>query len=339
MLYGLIVGMLVPLKTGIIQISPITAKSGESISFNIKGYNSSYHKQSENIRIWFKLDSLYTIKANTIEVQSPTNLKANFVFPSQLPTTQAQQELTLVLEHPTDGTSVLPSAAFITAPAENDSLKSIQAWTKTPMENLIQSEKFTFPYRGILGETIRNTFYHVPLWFAMMLILLLSMLQSIFYLKNNTVIHDEKANAYAQIGLLYGILGLVTGAIWAKYTWGAYWSFDPKQNMSAIAMLIYLAYFVLRGSFEDDEKKARISAIYNIFAFVMLIPLLFIIPRMVESLHPGNGGNPGLGADDLDSTMRMIFYPTIIGFMLFGLWLSQLVYRKLAIERQLLEEE
>ena len=112
--------------------------------------------------------------------------------------------------------------------------------------------------------------------------------------------------------------------LWAKYTWGSYWSGDPKQNASAIGMLIYLAYFVLRGSIEDLQKKARISAVYNIFAFAMLIPLLFVLPRLTDSLHPGNGGNPGFNAYDLDSKMRMVFYPAIIGWTLLGFWLAEL---------------
>lgn len=107
---------------------------------------------------------------------------------------------------------------------------------------------------------------------------------------------------------MFGILGLVTGAIWAKNTWNAYWSWDVKQNMTAIALFIYIAYFILRAAFEDAERKARLSAVYNLFAFVALIPLIFVIPRLTDSLHPGAGGNPALGGEDLDNTMRMIFF-------------------------------
>ena len=128
--------------------------------------------------------------------------------------------------------------------------------------------------------------------------------------------------------MLFGILGITTGAIWANFTWGEPWSGDPKQNSSAIALLIYLAYLVLRNSLEDQQQKARVSAIYNVFAFAALIPLLFILPRMTDSsLHPGNGGNPGFNAYDLDSRLRMIFYPAIIGWALLGTWLVSLRVR------------
>ena len=160
-----------------------------------------------------------------------------------------------------------------------------------------------------------------------MFILLASVIASIKYLRSQNPIYDIKAKAYAEVGVVYGILGLLTGGIWAQYTWGSFWSFDIKQNMSAIAVLIYLAYFVLRSSFDDFDKQARLGAVYNIFAFTMLIPLLFIIPRLYASLHPGNGGNPGFGGEDLDNTMRTIFYPAIIGFTLLGFWMGNILTR------------
>ena len=129
------------------------------------------------------------------------------------------------------------------------------------------------------------------------------------------------------MGLLLGVLGLATGAIWAKHTWGQYWSGDIKQNMTAISLLIYLAFFVLRASLEDMNRKYTLSAVYNIFAFVALIPLIFVIPRLTDSLHPGNGGNPALGGEDLDNTLRMFFYPSIIALSLLGTWMATLLVR------------
>ena len=104
-------------------------------------------------------------------------------------------------------------------------------------------------------------------------------------------------------------------------------------------MLIYLAYFILRGSFDEEERRGRIAAIYNIFAFAALIPLLFVIPRMTDSLHPGNGGNPGFGGEDLDNTMRMVFYPSIIGWTLLGVWLASLAYRYMKLREEWLDRD
>jgi heme exporter protein C len=127
--------------------------------------------------------------------------------------------------------------------------------------------------------------------------------------------------------MLLGLLGIVTGAIWANYTWGAPWSNDIKQILAAIALLIYLAYFVLRGSIEDMDKKARVSAVYNIFAYTMLFPTLFILPRLYDSLHPGGEGNPALSQQDIDPLMRLVFWPAVLGWTLLGVWITTLFIR------------
>ena len=127
-----------------------------------------------------------------------------------------------------------------------------------------------------------------------------------------------------------GVLGLVTGSIWATYTWGEPWSNDPKQIAIAIALLIYFAYLVLRNAIPDIDKRAKVSAVYNIFAYFIYIPLIMILPRMVESLHPGGKGvegNPGLNGADLDATMRLVFWPAVIGWTLLGAWISTLDIR------------
>jgi heme exporter protein C len=77
----------------------------------------------------------------------------------------------------------------------------------------------------------------------------------------------------------------------------------------------------------DEEKRARISAVYNVFAFAMVVPLIFVLPRMVDSLHPGNGGNPAFAKYDLDSNMRIVFWPANIGWITLGIWIATLFAR------------
>jgi heme exporter protein C len=168
----------------------------------------------------------------------------------------------------------------------------------------------------------------------MILILGASAFHSIRYLIKPSMLHDTKADSTAKVGVLFSLLGMATGMVWAQFTWGAWWSGDPKQNTSAIAILIYLAYLVLRGSFNEEQQRARISAVYNIFAFACLIPLLFILPRLTDSLHPGNGGNPGFGAYDLDNRMRLVFYPAVIGWTLLGFWMASLRTRILTLQQK-----
>lgn len=186
------------------------------------------------------------------------------------------------------------------------------------------------PHIGNLYESIRNLFFHVPMWFAQMILLTVSGIYSILYLRTHKYQYDIFAVEFAKTGIIYGVLGLVTGAIWATYTWGEPWSNDPKQLAVAIALLIYLAYFVLRNSMPDIDRRARVSNVYNIFAYFIYIPLIMILPRMVESLHPGGQGvqgNPGLNGKDLDPTMTMVFWPAVIGWALLGVWLTTVKIR------------
>lgn len=183
------------------------------------------------------------------------------------------------------------------------------------------------PARPIVNESIRNLYYHVPMWFGMIIIMTIGVINAIKYLRTNQLQYDIMASRYGATGMIFGMLGIITGAIWANYTWGAPWSNDIKQVLAAIALLIYFAYFVLRSSIEDIDKRARVSAVYNIFAYTMLFPTLFILPRLYDSLHPGGEGNPALSQQDIDPLMRVIFWPAVLGWTLLGVWISTLFIR------------
>jgi heme exporter protein C len=191
------------------------------------------------------------------------------------------------------------------------------------------------PRRDILNESIRNLYFHVAMWFAMIAMMGASLGYSIKYLSGNNLDTDARANFFAEMGLVFSILGITTGSLWAKFTWGAFWTNDAKLNGTAITILIYLAYFILRGSLDDREKRARISAVYNVFAFVLMVVFIGILPRLTDSLHPGNGGNPAFSQYDLDSNMRWVFYPAVIGWILFGVWVSGIRYRIYSIKEKL----
>jgi heme exporter protein C len=183
------------------------------------------------------------------------------------------------------------------------------------------------PRLHILNETIRNLYFHVPMWFTMLVLYATAFCYSIKFLRSGDLKDDVYAVQFTNAGIFFSILGMATGMQWAQFTWGAAWSNDPKQLGTAMSMLIYFAYTILRSGLKDDEKKAKISAVYNIFAFAMLIPLIFILPRMVDSLHPGATGNPAFKQYDLDSNMRMVFWPANVGWILLGVWIASLQIR------------
>jgi heme exporter protein C len=188
------------------------------------------------------------------------------------------------------------------------------------------------PRQHIINESIRNLYFHVPMWFTMIVLFAIAFGYSIKYLRTGNAVSDIYAAQYTNTGILFSILGMLTGMEWANYTWGEPWSNDPKQLGTAISMLIYFSYLILRSGIKDEEKRAKISAVYNVFAFALMIPLIWVLPRMVDSLHPGNGGNPGFNSYDLDSNMRMVFYPAVIGWILMGIWASTLYIRLQLLE-------
>ncbi len=209
---------------------------------------------------------------------------------------------------------------------------------------------FPVPALPILNETIRNLYFHVCMWFGMMILFIISFVYSIKYLNKPSDKNDIYASVYAAIGSYYGILGYLTGFIWVNATWltdkgqslGTVLK-EPKLIGAAIALLIYGAYFVLRGSFTDIDKRARVSAVYNIFAFALLFPSIWIIPRLVGSLHPGapggESGNPALNQRDIDPIMRMVFWPAVIGWTLLGVWIATLKIRMQLLNEKKLSNE
>lgn len=186
---------------------------------------------------------------------------------------------------------------------------------------------FPVPRLPIMNETIRLNYFHVPMWFTMMSLFTFSVWSSVRYLKTQNTKHDDYAIESAKVGFFFGILGLLTGMLWGNYTWGTFWPNDAKLNNTAIGLLIYSAYFVLRGSLEDETQRGRLSAAYNIFAYAAFIPLIYILPRMTESLHPGSGNNPTFRLFDTAHNMKLVIYTAIIAFIMLGSWLTNISLR------------
>lgn len=200
------------------------------------------------------------------------------------------------------------------------------------------------PNLPALEETSRNLFFHVGMWMAMMTLFTVSFVNSIRYLRTFNLRYDIYSRQYAVVGIVFGILGYSTGAIWMSYTWAdpnnpLFQSFgalarEPKLIGAAIALLIYAAYLVLRDSITDMDKRARISAVYNIFAYAMLFPAIWIVPRLLPSLHPGQEGNPAMNFKHVSPEMRIVELPAFIGWSLLGVWITTLKIRLMMLKEK-----
>ncbi|RMF58339.1 MAG: cytochrome C biogenesis protein [Calditrichaeota bacterium] len=190
------------------------------------------------------------------------------------------------------------------------------------------------PRAKALGETTRILFFHVPCAWVATLAFLISATYSILYLRKNEVRYDAWAYSSAHIGLIFTILATVSGAIWAKEIWNAYWNWDPRQTSIFILLLIYAAYFALRSAVEDEQSRARLAAVYSIIAFVTVPFLMFIVPRIYESLHPDPLIN-AQGKIKMDVKMRQVFFASLFGFTVMFLWMLRLKVQILLMERKL----
>ena len=187
---------------------------------------------------------------------------------------------------------------------------------------------------GILAKTIRNLHFHVPMWFTMIILLLTSYIYGIRFLSSSDLKYDSMSSSFVKVAMLFGLLGLATGSFWARFTWGTWWIEDAKLNGAAIGIMVYLAYYILRNSIDDDIKRGKFTAVYNLFAFPIFIVLIIIYPRMAEtSLHPASGDTVAFSSLDLDNNLRKVFYIAAIGWILLGVWIASLKYRLTELKR------
>ncbi|EIW17976.1 MULTISPECIES: cytochrome c biogenesis protein [Pelosinus] len=161
-----------------------------------------------------------------------------------------------------------------------------------------------------LGELVRIAFFHIPVAWVSILAFLLSAGWSIQYLRTRDIQYDWKSSAAASLGLLFCLLATISGAIFAKLTWGAYWNWDPRQTSIFILLLIYGAYLVLRSSIQDEQERAKISAVYASLSFLTVPFLVFIIPRFYFSLHPEPVINSG-GKLEMDTIMIYVLLAAV----------------------------
>ena len=190
------------------------------------------------------------------------------------------------------------------------------------------------PLVPVLRETTRVLYFHIPSAWVTVLALGWSMVNSVLYLLRRDLRNDDHAASAAELGLVFCVVATVTGSIWAKSMWGSWWNWDPRETSIFFVLLIYGAYLALRGSIEGDEKRARLSAIYSILAFVAVPPLIFVVPRIYSTLHPDPIIN-GSGKIDMDPMIRWCFFSMLLGFTFLFSWLQSLRVRVFRLERRL----
>lgn len=187
------------------------------------------------------------------------------------------------------------------------------------------------PAEGFLGESSRIVFFHVPCAWTATLAFLVAAGSSIAYLVRRDPRDDAIAASAVRVGLLFAALALVTGSIFARIMWGAYWNWDPRQTSFLLLMFLYGAYLFLRESVDDPERRARMAAAYALFAGILMPFLVFVAPRVTRSLHPQTIINPE-GRILMDTPTRVVFFAGLLGFSLLFFWLLGLDARLARVE-------
>ena len=315
--YVLAMTFAVPLGPGLVDVATVrqevTASSGV-FELEITGHNTHF---ASNAPLVFLKNGDHIVNASAIKSLGENKIKCRIRVGKFLPA----RSWDVYVNNGMDGTMSYANGFFATDVATNpkastDGDAAVLDYLSAP--NL----PFHFPFQPNIMETIRNLMLHVPMWFTMFLLMGISFAQSIRTLRlGGDTDRDLKAVASVKVGLWFGVLGLLTGSLWARFTWGAWWVDDPQLNGAFVTVLVYAGYLVLRASIQEPLLRARLSGVYNLFGFCLLVVLLMVLPRFTESLHPGKGGNPAFSSYDLDSALRLVFYPAVLGWMVLGTWM------------------
>ncbi|MCX6159671.1 MAG: cytochrome c biogenesis protein [Ignavibacteriota bacterium] len=188
---------------------------------------------------------------------------------------------------------------------------------------------FVVPIPVIPGlyDKARIIYLHVPLSWIAFLSFFLSMINSVQYLRKKDLVYDIRSNSAAEVGFLFTILATITGSLWAKFNWGSYWNWDPRETSIFILLLIYGAYFSLRSAIDNYEQKAKLASVYAIIAFVTVPFFIFIMPRIVESLHPADTIVDSRGKITMNPVMLSIFLFSLFSFTLLFFWILNVKIR------------
>ncbi len=192
---------------------------------------------------------------------------------------------------------------------------------------------FTVPdAQGFQDNSLfRIVFFHLPCALTCTLFFYFGAYLSWRMVKTNDLTFDIRAACANQIGMLMAVLAMVTGVIFSRTQWGQFWSWDPRQTSFLFVLLLYSAYFVLRASYSDTEKRASICAAYALFCVLPASFFIFVMPRIMFSLHPSTTIVKG----EFSTPYKIVFYSLFACMLVLCAWVYKLAVRAGLLERQL----
>jgi heme exporter protein C len=178
---------------------------------------------------------------------------------------------------------------------------------------------FYAPVEVMMGAVQKVFYFHVATAWVGMLGFLVAAVAGVFYLRSNQERWDIIGHSAVEISLVFFLVAIIMGSIWARPIWNTWWTWDPRLTTAAIVELIYAAYLLLRSGVDDPERRARFSAIYAVFGFIS-VPLTFISIRLLRTIHPvviGSAEAASQGGFNMDAPMRTAFFFSLAAFSVF----------------------
>lgn len=179
---------------------------------------------------------------------------------------------------------------------------------------------FYAPLEKVMGMVQKVFYYHVATAWVGMLGFGVAMVAGIAYLRTGNRKWDIVGLAAVEISLVFFFIAIVTGSIWARPIWNAWWTWDPRLTTATIVELVYAAYLLLRQGIEDPDRRARFGAVYAILGFIS-VPLTFLSIRIFRTIHPvviGDSDPTASGSFDMTAKMLQTF--------LFGLFTFSVIF-------------
>lgn len=186
---------------------------------------------------------------------------------------------------------------------------------------IIAASLYVPPAAGFQNpEAARIILFHVPCAMVATVAYIVSTVYAIGYLVRGDALRDIKSAASASLGFLFTILATVTGMAFARIEWGSAWNWDPRETSILMLLIVYAAYFALRGAMPERAGRAKISAAYNVLACLVMPFFVFVLPRISPaSLHPDRAA--------LSPEYRVVMGAAMFGFLLLYVWMFRLTVR------------
>lgn len=179
----------------------------------------------------------------------------------------------------------------------------------------------------VLDSSFRIFYFHMPIAITAYIAFFIVFAASIMQLRSHDIKWDIYARSAAEIGVIFALLVLITGSIWARATWGWYWVWEPRLTTSLALFLVYVTYLLLRQAIEEPESKARLAAVFGIVGFVS-VPLSFFSIRLWRSVHPlmfGEAMYGSTGGGLEGSALQLTLLVNLVALL--ALFLTLFVYK------------